>query len=289
VHARRSPWSAGGVHWRQEHPRPHQVRLRDLPLRGPHQLGRPERQGLSGHPTADNWENEPAGFQRFYEDPKANPLTTPTGKLEFEATGLKENFPDDLERPPVPKWVAKGISHEETLGTERANKYPLLVCSNHPRWSVHSQHEDITWLREIETCKITGPDGYQYHPVWLHPSLAEARGIKNGDVVSIFNERGTVLAGAYITERIMPTSSISITAPSGTPSSRRHRPRRGHQHHRPRPHHVKNAVGHAVSGFLVDIEKTDMEALKAKYPEAFERPFHPCAGPGLEACIMGGE
>ena len=44
------------------------------------------------------------------------------------------------------------------------------MISNHPRWSVHSQHEDITWLREIETCKITGPDGYQYHPVWLHPS-----------------------------------------------------------------------------------------------------------------------
>ena len=78
-------------------------------------------------PTAENWEDEPAGFQRFYEDPKANPLTTPTGLLEFESTGLKENFPNDLERPPVPKWVAKGISHEETLGTERAKKYPLLV------------------------------------------------------------------------------------------------------------------------------------------------------------------
>jgi hypothetical protein len=44
-----------------------------------------------------------------------------------------------------------------------------------------------------------------------------------------------------------------------------------------------------VSGFLVDIEKTDMEEIKRKYPEAFEKPFHPCAGPGLEACIWGGE
>ena len=75
-------------------------------------------------PTADGWENEPAGFQRFYEDPKANPLTTPTGLLEFESTGLKENFPNDLERPPVPKWIAQGISHEETIGTERSKKYP---------------------------------------------------------------------------------------------------------------------------------------------------------------------
>ncbi len=241
-------------------------------------------------PTADNWEDEPAGFQRFYEDPKTNPLTTPTGLLEFESTGLKENFPDDLERPAVPKWVAKGISHEETLGTERAKKYPLLVCSNHPRWSVHSQHEDITWLREIETCKITGPDGYQYHPVWLHPSTAESRGIKHGDVVSIFNERGAVLGGAYVTERIMPEviymdhgakwdpiepgvidrgGAINTIVPAHTTS--------------------KNAVGHAVSGFLADVEKADLEALKKKYPDAFARPFHPCAGPGLEACILGGE
>jgi anaerobic selenocysteine-containing dehydrogenase len=241
-------------------------------------------------PTADGWEDEPAGFELFYKDPEKHPLTTPTGKLEFESTGLKEHFPDDLERPPVPKWVPHGISHEETLDTERGKKYPLLVCSNHPRWSVHSQHEDITWLREIETCKVTGPDGYQYHPVWLHPSLAESRGIKHGDVVSIFNERGTVLGGAYVTERIMPGviyidhgakwdpiepgvidrgGAINTIVPAKTTS--------------------KNAVGHAVSGFLADVEKTDLEALKAKYPEAFERPFHPCAGPGLEACILGGE
>ena len=135
-------------------------------------------------PTADGWEDVPAGFYNFYKDPEKYPLTTPTGLLEFEATGLLEHFPDDLERPPVPKWVAQGISHEETIGTERSKKYPLLVCSNHPRWSVHSQHDDITWLREIETCKITGPDGYQYHPVWLHPSEAEKRGIRHGDVVS---------------------------------------------------------------------------------------------------------
>lgn len=239
-------------------------------------------------PISDDWEDIPAGFYDFYEDPEENPLSTPTGLLEFESTGLKEHFPDDPERPAIPKWIPQGISHEETLGTERAKRYPLLVVSNHPRWSVHSQHEDITWLREIPTCKVTGPDGYQYHPVWLHPSTADRYGIAAGDVVTIFNERGGVLAGAYITERIMPEvvyidhgakwdpidpgvldrgGAINTIVPANTTS--------------------QNAVGHAVSGFLVDIEKTDMEALKKKYPEAFERPFHPCAGPGLEACILG--
>lgn len=51
----------------------------------------------------------------------------------------------------------------------------------------------------------------------------------------------------------------------------------------PRNTASKNAVGHAVSGFLAEVEKTDMEELKRKYPEAFERPFHPCADPALEA------
>jgi len=241
-------------------------------------------------PTADGWEDVPAGFYNFYKDPEKYPLSTPTGKLEFEATGLLKHFPSDLERPPVPKWIAKGISHEETIGTERSKKYPLLVCSNHPRWGVHSQHDDITWLREIETCKVKGPDGYQYHPVWLHPLEAEKRGIKHGDIVSIYNDRGTVLGSAYVTERLMPGVLYIDHGAKWDPIVPGEIDRGGAINTIvPRNTTSKNAVGHAVSGFLVEVEKTDMEELKRKYPEAFKRPFHPCAGPGLEACIMGGK
>jgi anaerobic selenocysteine-containing dehydrogenase len=240
-------------------------------------------------PTADGWENVPAGFYQFYKDPVKFPLSTPTGKLEFESTGLLKYFPTDLERPPVPKWVAKGISHEETLGTERSKKYPLLVCSNHPRWGVHSQHDDITWLREIETCKVRGPDGYQYQPMWLHPSEAEKRGIRQGDILALFNDRGTVLGGAYITERIMPGVVYIDHGAKWDPIVPGEIDRGGAINTIvPRNTTSKNAVGHAVSGFLAEVEKADMEELKHKYPEAFKRPFHPCAGPGLEACVMGG-
>lgn len=241
-------------------------------------------------PTADNWEDVPAGFYEFYKDPEKHPLSTPTGKLEFEATGLVKHFPDDLERPPVPKWVAKGISHEETIGTERSKKYPLLVCSNHPRWGVHSEHKDMIWLREIKTCRVKGPDGYQYQPGWLHPSEAEKRGIKNGDIISIYNDRGTVLAGAYITERIMPGVVYMDHGAKWDPIALGEIDRGGAINTIvPRNTTSKNAVGHAVSGFLVQVEKTDMEALRRKYPEAFERPFHPHAGPGLEAWVEGGK
>jgi molybdopterin guanine dinucleotide-containing S/N-oxide reductase-like protein len=240
-------------------------------------------------PTDPDWESIPAGLIKFYDDPKGNPLTTPTGLLEFYSTGLAEHFPDDEERPPVPKWVPYGETHQETLGTQRSKKYPLLVMSNHPRWGVHSQHDDITWLREIETCKVKGSDGYQYHPLWMNPADATARGIKKGDVVSLYNERGIVLAGAYITERIMP-GVVGIDHGAKYDPIVPGEIDRGGAINSIVPGNVtsKNAVGMVVSGFLAEMEKTDLEAMRAKYPEAFGRECHPTAGPCLAGVLMEG-
>jgi len=235
-------------------------------------------------PTRADWEDIPAGLIEFYEDPEGHPLTTPTGKLEFYATGLAEHFPDDEERPPVPKWIPVGPSHQETVGTERSERYPLLVMSNHPRWGVHSQHDDVTWFREIETCKIRVIDGYQYHPLWINPVDAEPRGIKHGDVVEIFNERGVVLAGAYVTERIMP-GAVGIDHGAKYDPIVPGEIDRGGAINTVTPRNItsKNACGHAVSGFLAEVRRADLAALRASHPEAFARVYHPDAGP----CIAG--
>ena len=153
----------------------------------------------------DKWKAEPIGMRAFYEDPENNPLATPTGKIEFYSTGIAQVWGDDGERPPVPKWIEESEAHHERLTNDRGKDYPFLMMSNHPRWRVHAEHDDITWLREIETCKVTGPDGYKYEPVWINPVDARRLGIKDGDIVRIFNERGSVLGGAYVTERIRPS------------------------------------------------------------------------------------
>jgi anaerobic selenocysteine-containing dehydrogenase len=240
-------------------------------------------------PPDPEWEKIPAGLIEFYEDPEGHPLTTPTGQLEFYSTGLAEHFPDDDERGPVPKWIREGVSHQETLGTERSKKYPLLVLSNHPRWGVHSQHDDVTWFREIETCKVRGADGYQYHPLWMNPADAAARGIAPGDVVSIYNERGTVLAGAYVTERVMP-GAISIDHGAKYDPIVPGEIDRGGVINTivPRNCASKNTVGMAVSGFLAQVERADLEALRAKYPEAFARECHITAGPCIAGVMEGG-
>jgi anaerobic selenocysteine-containing dehydrogenase len=239
-------------------------------------------------PTADGWEDDVPGFYNFYKDPKNFPLKTPTGKLEFYATGLKDHFGDDPERPPVPHWIPYGETHQESLTHPRALKYPFLLITNHPRWRVHANHDDISWLREIPTCKIKGPDGYLYEPVWIHPSDAQKLGIKSGDIVKLFNERGGVLGGAYVTERIIPGAVYQDHGARIDPIVIGELDRGGANNLIcPSKTTSKNAVGMASSGFLVGVEKVSLEELRQKYPEAFKKEYDPAAGLRIEAWVEG--
>lgn len=241
-------------------------------------------------PTADDWREHPVGLSEFYADPEAHPLRTPSGKLEIYSERLAAMFPDDKERPPIPKWIPYGETHQESLEHPRSKKYPLLLISNHGRWRVHAQHDDVTWLREIETCKITGPDGYGYQPLWINPVDAKKRGIKHGDIVKIYNERGAVLAAAYVTQRIAP-DSVSID------HGARYDPivvgelDRGGAINTITPHKTtsKNATGMACGGFLVEVEPVDLGELRREYPEAFGRPYHRGAGLCIERVIVEGK
>ncbi|MDR1815916.1 MAG: dehydrogenase, partial [Clostridiales Family XIII bacterium] len=214
------------------------------------------------------------------------------GKLEFTSTDLKRYFPHDVERPPYPKWIESGESHDERLTSPRAEKYPLLCVSNHGRWRMHAQGDDITWTREVETMKIKGPDGYLYEPVWMHPSEAKKRGIEHGEIVKVFNERGIILAGAYVTERLMPQCTYMDHGARFDPII----PGvldRGGVINTLTPHNniSKNATGMVVSSFLVEIEKiSDKEWKKWRkdYPEAFEREklYDPATGVSLSGWLV---
>jgi trimethylamine-N-oxide reductase (cytochrome c) len=228
----------------------------------------------------------PPGLRTFYEDPKNNPLTTPTGLLEYSSSALEKHFPDDTERPPVAGWIEKGESHDER---KRTKKYPLLCMSNHPRWRMHAQGDDITWTREIPTMKIKGPDGYLYEPVWLNPAEAEARGIKHGDIVKIFNERGIVLGGAYVTERLMPHVAYMDHGARWDPIIPG-KLDRGGAINTITPHSItsKKATGMVVSGFLVEVEKVtdeEMAGWRRDYPEAFNRNYDVATGVSLSGWL----
>jgi len=240
--------------------------------------------------VAKDWEKDIPGLRNFYEEPKKFPLGTPSGRLEFYSERLAQRFPDDKERPPSPQWIEKSEMHDERISSPRAKEYPLLLMSNHGRWRVHAQCDDITWTREAPTCKITGPDGYKYEPIWLHTSEAEKRGIQSGDIIKIYNERGIVLGGAYVTERIRPGvaymdhgaridpilvgkvdrgGAINTIAPAGTTS--------------------KNCVGQATSGYLVEVAKVsgdEWDQWRRANPAAFARSYDRGAGLRFEAWVV---
>ena len=246
-----------------------------------------EEKGYFVVPTALDWEKHPAGLINFYNDPQNHPLQTPSGKIEFYAQNLARHFPGDTERPSVPHWIEKGISHDERISGDRAKKYPLLMVSNHGRWRVHAQCDDITWTREIPTCKVKGPDGYYYEPLWINPQDARARNIENGDIVKVYNERGTVLGGACVTERIMP-GVVYMDHGARYDSIIPGELDRGGAINTITPHSTtsRNATGMAVSGFLVEVEYVNFSELIKNYPEAFKRSYNPGVDLHFERVII---
>ncbi len=238
-------------------------------------------------PNDPDWQKYEIGLRKFADDPEHNPISTPTGKLEYFSQRLADHFPGDKGRPPVPHWIENGEGHQERMSSERAKKYPFLCLSNHPRWRVHSQHDDMQWLREIETCKIKGPDGYGYQTLWINPRDAEKKGIKQHDIVKAFNERGAVLFGAYVTERIMPGVIYVDHGARLDPIVTGELDRGGAINTlTPRNTVSKNATGMVSGGFLLDVEKADLDDLMQKYPEAFKRAYNSNAGLTIERLLV---
>ncbi|HZK43291.1 MAG TPA: molybdopterin-dependent oxidoreductase [Syntrophomonadaceae bacterium] len=237
-------------------------------------------------PVAEDWENDPPGFFPFYEDPEQFPLSTPTGKLEFSSTNIKEQFPDDDERGPVPKFIPYGKTHQESMLHSRSEEFPYLIVSNHPRWRVHANLDDISWLREIPTCKVEGKDGYLYEPVWINPIDAIKENIKQGDIVEVYNDRGIVLGGAYVTERIKP-GVVYQDHGARLDSIDAGKIDRGGANNLICPGNTtsQNCAGEVTSGFLVNIAKADMKKLRTEYPDAFAKQYDKDSGVAFEACL----
>jgi anaerobic selenocysteine-containing dehydrogenase len=241
-------------------------------------------------PVDEKTADVPAGLHEFFRDPKNHPLTTPTGLLEFSSKDIETHMPDDPERPPVPHWIEKSGMHDERLTGDRAKKYPLLCMSNHGRWRIHAQCDDVPWTREVETMKIRAKDGYQYEPVWLSPKTATERGIRHGDIVKLYNDRGAVLGGAYVTERLMPGVAYIDHGARLDPIIPGELDRGGAINTiTPNSITSRHATGMATSGFLVEVGKVtdeEMNDWKRAYPEAFARKLDEAAGVCLDGWLL---
>jgi molybdopterin guanine dinucleotide-containing S/N-oxide reductase-like protein len=142
----------------------------------------------------------PDHFNPKRNTPKGKELGTYSGKIEFVSESLKAHLPDDDERPVMPRFIPSWEGHTSEL----AKKYPLQLITPHPRYSFHTHHDsNVTWLKEIPGHRVV-KDGVAWRPARLNPADAAARGIENGDIIKLFNDRAAVLCIADVTERMRP-------------------------------------------------------------------------------------
>lgn len=172
-----------------------------------------KKKGYFVIPYPEDYKPTPA-FRWFYEgrpcdtlEPtpqkgtdKAHELSTYSGKLEFESQSLLELAPDDEERPPIPRYIPSWEGYDSEL----AKKYPLQLIIPHVRFSFHTHYDNHTaWLNDIPAHRVTR-DGYSWWVIRIHPEDAQVRGIKDRDIIKMYNDRGAILGVAHITERVRP-------------------------------------------------------------------------------------
>jgi anaerobic dimethyl sulfoxide reductase subunit A len=126
-------------------------------------------------------------FRQQIEDPANNPFPTPSGKIEIYSQLIAEM--NNPMIPPIPKYVETW----EGLGDPLAERYPLQLITTHFKGRAHSQFHNVPWLRELlpQTVLMNSDDAGQ-------------RGIRDGDLVRVFNDRGQMKVPATVSQRIRP-------------------------------------------------------------------------------------
>jgi biotin/methionine sulfoxide reductase len=126
----------------------------------------------------------------FRRNPEAAPLPTPSGRVEI-ASATIASF-DYADCPEHPTWLAP----REGAGSPAMACFPLQLIANQPATRLHSQ---LDFGATSLASKVKGRE-----PVRIHPQDATSRGISDGDIVRLYNDRGACLAGAVLSEALRP-------------------------------------------------------------------------------------
>jgi len=125
-------------------------------------------------------------------------LQTPSGKFEFECQTLKRFDPNDKERLPICTYIESW----EGDRSELYNKYKLRLISPHSKYSFHTMGDGKdSNINDIDQHRML-INGFRYWIFRMNPKDAEERGLKHGDIVEVYNDRGSVLCGLYVTNAI---------------------------------------------------------------------------------------
>ncbi|NOH34613.1 molybdopterin guanine dinucleotide-containing S/N-oxide reductase [Vibrio chagasii] len=122
----------------------------------------------------------------FRKDPVMNPLGTPSGKIEIFSKTIEGYKLADC--PAHPTW----IEPTEFFGKAKGDELQLMTAH-----AAHRLHSQFNYAKIREEYAIGNRE-----PISINVEDAKARGIKTGDLVRAYNERGQVLVGALVTDGI---------------------------------------------------------------------------------------
>ena len=124
----------------------------------------------------------------FRKDPKKYPLHTESGKVEMFCKAIADFKIEDC--PGIPKY----LEVHEFLGNAKEGQ--VHVVSPHPYWRLHSQMANADRVRARHAIK-------DREPCLVSKEDAKERGVKTGDLIEVYNDRGSIIVGAVVTDKIM--------------------------------------------------------------------------------------
>ncbi len=121
-------------------------------------------------------------------------FATPSGKCEFYSERMAQ---DGLD--PLPAYIAPYES--AASNPQLAEKYPLAMISPSARNFLNSTFVNVLSLRNTEG---------EPH-LDIHPADAAARNIADGDLVRIYNDRGSFVAKTRLTDKARPGLVVGLS------------------------------------------------------------------------------
>jgi anaerobic dimethyl sulfoxide reductase subunit A len=127
-------------------------------------VGREGREEFKKTGIHDGGNHNRNGLDPFISDPVANPLNTPSGKIEISSERYAETG--------FPAWP-----HHRTIN--RNPDYPLQLITPHSRLRINSTGSNIAWVEENDPILL-----------WMNPSDARKHGIIDGSTVLVRSSAG---------------------------------------------------------------------------------------------------
>lgn len=115
---------------------------------------------------------------------------TPSGRIEIYHEGLSE------EGQAIAVFIEPWEGPNKPIG----KKYPLTFIQGHSKYRTHSMFANVESLLKLNPEPV----------VDINPSDASKRNIKNGDIVTVFNDRAKTTLKARVTEEVIP-GIVNIT------------------------------------------------------------------------------